>query len=70
MKNKSGPTETVPYRIHATRDGEWWYFRIPELETSGQARTLEEVAHEARAIIAMWLRADESEIKVEVSCYE
>ncbi|MGA1836583.1 hypothetical protein VD659_06585 [Herbiconiux sp. 11R-BC] len=48
------------------RDGGWWYFRVPELDTSGQARTLSGVRIEARDVIATWLRVDEREVDVTV----
>ncbi len=55
---------TTTYEVHAARDGRWWYFRVPELNTSGQARSLSEVPFEARDVIATWLRIDESEVDV------
>lgn len=43
------------YEVTAEREGKWWVFRIPALDTSGQARSLVEVEDEARGIISAWL---------------
>lgn len=52
---------------HARRDGRWWYIEIPELGTSGQARTIKEVEAVAREIAALWLDVDESTIEAVVT---
>ena len=67
MTEQNTQAETRVYEVTAARDGKWWYFRIPELDTSGQARTLEEVPFEATDIIATWLRVDESEVGVKLT---
>lgn len=55
---------TTTYEVHAARDGRWWYFRVPELDTSGQARSLDDVPFEARDVIATWLQIDEGEVEI------
>ena len=52
---------------NARRDGRWWYIEIPELGTSGQARTLKEVEIVTREIAALWLDVDESTIEATVT---
>lgn len=52
------------YRASVRRDGKWWFFEIPEIEMSGQARRLSEVEFEATDIIATWLRIAPEAIEV------
>ena len=52
---------------HARRDGRWWYIEIPELGTSGQARTIKEIEAVAHEIAALWLDVDESTIEAAVT---
>lgn len=61
----SATTRTI--HAHARRDGRWWYIDIPELGTSGQARTLKDVDSVAREIAALWLDADETTVHVTVA---
>ena len=42
-------------------------FEIPELGTGGQARTLDEVAHEAQGVAAMWLNVPPETVTVAVA---
>lgn len=51
----------------ARRDGRWWYIELPELGTSGQARTVKEISDTAREIAALWLDVDESTIEISLS---
>lgn len=52
---------------HARRDGRWWYIELPELGTSGQARTAKEIPETAHEIAALWLNVDESAIDINVT---
>lgn len=47
---------TKTYQVDVRRDGKWWFFEIPEVDMSGQARKLSEVESEATDIIATWLQ--------------
>ena len=49
---------TTTYQVNVRRDGNWWFFEIPEIDMSGQARKLSEVSFEASDIIATWLKID------------
>jgi regulator of protease activity HflC (stomatin/prohibitin superfamily) len=51
----------------ATRDGRWWYINLPELGTSGQARTLKEIDEAAAEIAALWLDVEPSDLEVVVT---
>jgi hypothetical protein len=42
----------------------WWFFEIPEIDMSGQARRLIEVEVEAIDIVATWLRVAPESISV------
>ncbi|GAA1317823.1 hypothetical protein ACFSWE_14590 [Leucobacter albus] len=67
------------YDVVAYRDGKWWTFEIPALTSPspntpghpivamGQARTVADIAEEARDVIALWAEVDESSVSVEVS---
>lgn len=57
---------TATYRVNVRRDGNWWYFEIPDIDMSGQARKLTEVEFEATDIIATWLKVDADTIVVEL----
>lgn len=61
----SSPIRTVAAR--ARRDRRWWYIELPELGTSGQARTVKEIPDTAREVAALWLGVDESTIEIDVS---
>lgn len=50
-----------------TREGKWWVFTLPELNTTGQAHTLEDVETEARNVAAMWLNIDPTTITITVT---
>lgn len=41
------------YRAEVERDGEYWCVRVPELDRTTQARTLDEVEPMARDLIAI-----------------
>ena len=51
----------------ATRDGRWWYIQIPELGTSGQARTVTEIDEAASEIAALWLDVEPDTLDVQVT---
>ena len=51
----------------ATRDGRWWYIQIPELGTSGQARTVTEIDESASEIAALWLDVEPDTLDVHVN---
>ena len=55
---------TKTYQVDVRRDGKWWYFEIPEINMSGQARKLAEVEFEATDIIATWLQIDPKTVAV------
>ncbi|RPE78505.1 MULTISPECIES: antitoxin HicB [unclassified Frondihabitans] len=59
--------EVKTYDVTVERDGRWWGFRIPELDTGGQARTLNEVAYEAQGVAAMWLDVAPESVAVSVT---
>lgn len=52
------------YQVPVRRDGKWWFFEIPDIDMSGQARRLTEVESEARDIIATWLQIDAESVAV------
>ena len=54
------------YRAEAQREGKWWVFRVPELQTGGQARTLHELDDEIKDVIALWLNHDAADFAVEL----
>lgn len=60
-------TEVQIVKAHARRDGRWWYVSLPELGTSGQARTSKEVPEVAREIAALWLEVDEDSLVIEAT---
>jgi len=51
----------------ATRDGRWWLVTIPELDTVGQARTLNEVQAVAEEVAALYLDVPEETLELRVS---
>lgn len=55
---------TSTFEVIARREGKWWFFEIPDIDMSGQARTLSEAEFEATDIIATWLQLDPSTISV------
>ena len=67
------------YEVVARRDGRWWTFEIPALDSPsprgdghrivamGQARTAADVESVARDLAAAWLDLDPSEVAVQVS---
>jgi len=55
------------FDVIAEREGRWWIFEIPELETGGQARSLAEVDYEAQGVAAMWLDVKPEEVTVSVT---
>lgn len=57
-------TNAQIYQVKVRRDGRWWFFRIPDIDMSGQARRLAEVEYEATDIIATWLRVDTESVSV------
>lgn len=59
---KTQMTKTYPVRVR--RDSKWWYFEIPEVAMSGQAKRLAEVESEAIDIIATWLQIDPETVAV------
>jgi len=58
---------TTTYDVTAEREGRWWVFRIPALGTGGQAKTLADVAFEAKDVAAMWLDVDDESVEVSVT---
>lgn len=60
-------TSTRTYEAVAERDGRWWLIRIPELDTMGQARTVNEFEQVARDVIAGWEDIDPDSFAVHVS---
>ncbi|WIE70353.1 DUF2188 domain-containing protein [Curtobacterium sp. MCLR17_054] len=55
------------YDVTVEREGRWWVFEIPELDTAGQARNLAEVSDEARGIISAWEHVDIDSVDVSVT---
>lgn len=60
-------SDTKTYAVEARRDGRWWYFRVPELDTSGQVRRVRELEQEARDVISLFLNVDETSFDVAVN---
>ena len=58
------------YDVTVEREGRWWVFEIPELDTAGQARNLAEVSDEARGIISAWEQVDIESVDVSVTVKE
>ncbi|GAA4987288.1 type II toxin-antitoxin system HicB family antitoxin [Actinopolymorpha pittospori] len=46
------------YRAVVSRDGQFWLIRVPELDIVTQARSVDEIDHMARDLIAVWLEVD------------
>ncbi|PPF85236.1 antitoxin HicB [Clavibacter michiganensis] len=55
------------YDVDVWREGRWWLFRIPELDTVGQARSLAEVPEEAEGIIEAWNAAPPAPFELNVT---
>lgn len=55
------------YQVDVRRDGRWWFFQIPAIDLSGQARKLSEVEFEATDIIATWLQVPHESVAVSVN---
>lgn len=55
------------YDVIVEREGRWWVFRIPELDTSGQASSFKEVEFEARGVISAWLDIPLENVAVNVT---
>lgn len=55
------------YAVTVEREGRWWVFEIPELDTAGQARNLAEVPTEARGIISAWEQVPLESVEVSVT---
>lgn len=55
------------YAVTVEREGRWWVFEIPELDTAGQARNLAEVPAEARGIISAWEQVPLDSVDVAVT---
>lgn len=55
------------YDVKVEREGRWWVFEIPELDTAGQARNLAEVPTEARGIISAWEQVPLDSVDVSVT---
>lgn len=60
-------TETRLFTVNAKREGSWWVFEIPELDTVGQAHKLSEVEFEARGIISAWEQIPMERVEVRVT---
>lgn len=55
------------YSAQARRDGRWWFVRVPELDTVGQARTLVEVEDVAKEIVGLYLDVEPASVSVSVT---
>ena len=55
MTPKQTPQSPHPLEAIATRDGRWWLVRIPELDATGQARTVRDIQPVATEIAALHL---------------
>ncbi|NQX15712.1 hypothetical protein [Rathayibacter sp. VKM Ac-2857] len=53
----------------AERDGRWWLITIPELDTVGQARTVDQVDAVAREVAALFLNVPEEDVSVTVTLH-
>ena len=60
-------TERKTYDVTASKDGRWWFVRVPELDTVGQARSAAEVEDVAREVIGLWLDVEPDTFDVAVS---
>jgi hypothetical protein len=58
---------TREYAVTVEREGRWWVFTIPELDTVGQARALSEVPFEATGIISAWQNVPMDDIAVNIT---
>lgn len=71
VDGKNGGTPSTQhkrtYDVTVEREGRWWVFEIPELDTAGQARNLAEVSDEARGIISAWEHVDIDSVAVSVT---
>ena len=54
------------YRLEVTREGRWWVIDVPAIDYRTQARSLSEVEHMGRDLIAGALDTEESSFDVEV----
>ena len=59
--------ERPTYAVDARRDGRWWFIQVPELGTSGQARSVSKIEEAARDIIAIWLDTDRDRFDIDLS---
>ncbi|QNE45458.1 antitoxin HicB (plasmid) [Frigoribacterium sp. NBH87] len=55
------------YAVEVKREGRWWVFEVPELDTAGQAHKLSEVEFEARGIISAWEQVPMESVAVDVT---
>jgi len=60
-------SEKATYKATARRDGHWWYIQVPELGTSGQARSVGKIEEAARDIIGVWLDVEPDSFNVDVT---
>lgn len=58
---------TKTFRVNVRRDGNWWFFEIPEIDMSGQTRKLSDVSFEATDVIATWLKIDAGTVAVDLN---
>lgn len=57
------------YTATAVRDGRWWLVTITELDTVGQARTIQEVQAVATEVTALYLDVPEQDVAVTVTVH-
>lgn len=55
------------YTVTTHREGDWWVFTVPDLDTGGQASSLEDVSFEARGVISAWTQAPLDTVDVTVT---
>jgi len=54
------------YTAIVRRDGRWWLVYVPQLDTTGQARSLAEVTSVAQEVIGLYLNVDPDFVKVTI----
>lgn len=59
-------TETRTYTVQVFRDGGYWILDVPELNATGQARSLATAKGTARELVALWLNIPIDQVDVEL----
>jgi DNA-directed RNA polymerase specialized sigma24 family protein len=54
------------YRATVEREPGWWIISVPELDLVTQARRIRDIQHMATDLVAAWLDADPTDVRVEI----